>query len=782
MTALGVGDHAGALALARPHADLARASLPGSYSFALIHMNAGSFDEALRWFDLALAHAPSHAPSLLGRAALLHRGGDHVNALDTLTLLLRDAAGNVEALTLCGAVLCSLNRAGDALRIYDEALRQQPNHPPALAGRGLLLEEQGATEAALADFEAARLQTPGNIALHAYCGRLQQRLGRLPAALAAFEAAIRNGGATPDLFCAQGLLLQKLGRDAAALDVFDAGLARNPDCAELHCNRGNALHARGDVAEALAAFEAALRLQPSLAQAALNRATLLLQTGRIAAAIEACVAISGDPALASTFPAEVACLHGAALQLDGRAADALPLLEAALDCKPDYPEALLNRANVLQDLGHLDAALAGYDAALARRPAYPEALSGRGVALKELGRGDEAMAAFDAALAARPAFADARNNRAGLRLLRGDFLGGFADYESRWARSNATPKALESDLPTWRGEPLAGRGILVFDEQGLGDFVQFCRYLPMLVAAGADVTFLCRASMHWLVAGLAPTVRVVAAPPAEAGLHFQCALMSLPFAFGTRLATIPAVLPYLQAEADRIAHWAGRLGGDGVVEFEVLGSVGKMVLAADDVADLHFDVVDDVDEMENPRAVGAADRHVRLHVAQRVDGLGTVDFDVPADEVVHDDELAREFEAGRALVVEVDAVGGLEFGEVAFVDVVALALEVGAEVTALAGALVPVEAEPFQAVVDDLHGVDGVAGLVGVLDAQDELAAVVPREEPVEQGGARPADVQKAGGRRGETDADGCAHGTGTLNQKRRGCNRTRNLAADYAD
>ncbi len=170
--------------------------------------------------------------------------------------------------------------------------------------------------------------------------------------------------------------------------------------------------------------------------------------------------------------------------------------------------------------------------------------------------------------------------------------------------------------------------------------------------------------------------------------------------------------------------------------------------------DAHLDVVHDVDEMENPRAVGAADGHVGLHVAERVDGLRAVHLHAPADEVVHDDRLARQLEARRAFLVHVDRAGGLEFGEVALVNVVALALEIRAEVAADARTLVPVQAQPFQAVVDDLHGLDGVARLVGVLDAQDELAPGVPGVEPVEQGGARPADVQETGGRGGKTDAD----------------------------
>ena len=183
-----------------------------------------------------------------------------------------------------------------------------------------------------------------------------------------------------------------------------------------------------------------------------------------------------------------------------------------------------------------------------------------------------------------------------------------------------------------------------------------------------------------------------------------------------------------------------------LIKLDVLGRVGKMVLAADDVADPHLDVVHDVDEMENPRAVRAADRHVGLHVAERIDGLGAIHLHATANEVVHDDQLARELETGRSFVVHVTPARVLQSGEVAFVNVIALTLEVRPVVATFARAFVPIQPEPFQTVVNDLHGIDGVAGLVGVLDAQDKLAAVVPREQPVEQRRPRPADVQKAGG------------------------------------
>ena len=208
-------------------------------------------------------------------------------------------------------------------------------------------------------------------------------------------------------------------------------------------------------------------------------------------------------------------------------------------------------------------ALASYDTALALRPAYPEVLSSRGVALKELGRLDEARAAFDTALRLKPNYPDARNNRAGALLLAGDLVPGFAAFESRWERSNAPPKTLISPLPHWRGEPLEGRRILVWDEQGLGDLIQFCRYLPLLAARGAEVTLFGRKSMFRLLSTLPSPPHFVETAGAPEGFDYQCALMSLPFAFGTSLVSVPAQVPYLHAEAVRTAAWAQRIGRQG---------------------------------------------------------------------------------------------------------------------------------------------------------------------------------------------------------------------------
>ena len=185
------------------------------------------------------------------------------------------------------------------------------------------------------------------------------------------------------------------------------------------------------------------------------------------------------------------------------------------------------------------------------------------MALKELGRLGEALAAFDAALKLDPQSAHARNNKGAVQLLSEQFGEGWESYEFRWL-TNLTPKnKIELPIPEWKGGSIKGAKIVVFDEQGLGDTLQFSRYLLLLVEAGANVTFCCRRKMHRLLGQLSQPVQLIDAIEDAHGFDYQIALSSLPRAFGTRLGTIPAHVPYLGAEAGLVAAWGERIGGIG---------------------------------------------------------------------------------------------------------------------------------------------------------------------------------------------------------------------------
>ena len=207
-------------------------------------------------------------------------------------------------------------------------------------------------------------------------------------------------------------------------------------------------------------------------------------------------------------------------------------------------------------------ALAAFERARDLRPNGPLILFGCANALVELGRFDEALRRFDDCLRVQPDFADAYRNRGILKLLRGDLAGGWPDYEHR--RPPPGQREIRPDTaPDWEGQGLAGRSVLVSDATGLGDGIQFIRYLPMLAARGAGVAFLGNPRLFRLFAPLADRIRLLAAPPPGERFDYHCKLLSLPGLFDTRMDTIPCPVPYLQAEPARTARWADVLGTRG---------------------------------------------------------------------------------------------------------------------------------------------------------------------------------------------------------------------------
>ena len=282
-----------------------------------------------------------------------------------------------------------------------------------------------------------------------------------------------------------------------------------------------ALAAQGKLDLALASYDRALSLRPDSAEAISNRGTCLERLGRFE--------------------------------------EALAGYERALSSQPDFFDALYNRGNVLRALGRHAEAIASYDRALVLRPQHADARNNRGQALRELMRYDEALASYDAAVAAAPQHAMAHCNAAALRLLMGDFRRGWAEYEWRWKKASVVRFDRKFPQPVWRGEAIAGKTILIHSEQGLGDTIQFSRYVPLVAARGARVIFEVEPPLFGLMSGFANVAQVVPKGGALPPFDVHCPLLSLPLAFGTVLETIPAEPDYLRAPAPQAQHWQARL-------------------------------------------------------------------------------------------------------------------------------------------------------------------------------------------------------------------------------
>jgi len=356
-----------------------------------------------------------------------------------------------------------------------------------------------------------------------------------------------------------GVIQSRLGRSREALASYDRALAIKPDHVQVLSNRGAALWDLKRFEDALASFGKALAIAPDYVEALINRGVTLRELERFEDAL-----VSYDKALAIK-PDYAEALNGRGLTLQDleRFEDALVSYDKALAIKPDFAWALYNRGNTLRELTRLEDALVSYDKALAVRPDYTEVLINRGVTLQDLKRFDEAMANYDQAIALKPNNAGALLNRALCKLLLGHYQDGWRDYEWRLGTRGFLDKRPKINAATWEGEDLAGRRLIVFGEQGLGDTIQFARFLPQLVQRKAKVTFLTQAKLVRILRPLIGDIDVVSAIDDQDGFDFQCALMGLPLRFNTKLDTIPAKIPYLSVEPDRVARWKERIGAHG---------------------------------------------------------------------------------------------------------------------------------------------------------------------------------------------------------------------------
>jgi len=352
-------------------------------------------------------------------------------------------------------------------------------------------------------------------------GTIKAQLGRVGEAHRLLSAAVKLNPRAPQAWANLGQVLHALKRDRDALECFDKALALNPDDIGIVNNRADVLLSLGRTEEALAAFRQVLARVPQLPQARLS---------------------SG-------------IAHAALGALDEAVAD----FDRALTLAPGHPAAHFNRGIALYDLARYAEAVAAHDSALAAAPDHGGALLNRGRALAALNRFDDAIASYGKAQALRKDDADVHFMESLALLTLGDYRRGFEKYEWRWRRSGM-PEQKSRGRPLWRGDyPLARKTVLLHAEQGFGDTIQFARYVPVLAANGAKVVLEVQPELTALMARLEGAAAVIARGTAAPPFDVHCPLGSLPLAFKTEPATVPANIPYLSADDARLAKWSARI-------------------------------------------------------------------------------------------------------------------------------------------------------------------------------------------------------------------------------
>ncbi|MGB7976491.1 MAG: DUF6165 family protein [Roseiarcus sp.] len=378
----------------------------------------------------------------------------------------------------------------------------------------------------------------------------------MPNTLQTIRTMANDAQRGPEALYAAAVTRWRDQRRDEAIKFMDEALRLRPDFAEALCMGGYMLSECGKPDSAMRFYRRALELDASLVVAHVNLGKLLFGAGRFT---EALASFAAATRLAPHDP-DAWCSRAGALRELGRLEESVDAAGRALELRRDFPEAAINLGNALLKLDRGEEALDAYLRASEPGPCLAKALLGQGLALRSLGRLSEAMTAFDraSALGSREAVA----GKGCLMLTLGDFEQGLEGYEARWLAGKSLSEALGTRFETWKGPGRRDERVLVLNDHGLGDTIQFFRYLPLMAAAGVEPTFVCPPRLRRLLSSKAKA-QFTDAPPRGEPFDAQIAISSLPHAFGTRLETIPAAVPYLSAEPRLREMWFKRIGREG---------------------------------------------------------------------------------------------------------------------------------------------------------------------------------------------------------------------------
>ncbi|WP_250535004.1 tetratricopeptide repeat protein [Caballeronia sp. AZ10_KS36] len=503
------------------------------YHAAFSHYSNARFDDALALLAPMLARHPATSEVLNLAAMCAFRADRHELADAYWQRAMQEHPHDAGSYSNFASALTARGRLSEARALYRRAVELRPDFVEAHYNLANVLQKLGHNDEAEASFREALRLRPDFAEAHLNLAAFLAHARRLPEAEAAYRQALAARPGYAEAHNNLGNLLKDAGRFDEAVAHLKQAVAARPDWADAHFNLGNAYNARASLGEARSAYRNAVALRPDFAGALTNLGGVLDALG---------------------------CLK-----------DAEEAYRRVLAIEPDSADAHCNLANVIyRDVAlgrreRLPEAEASYRRALALRPGFGAALINLGNLLREdSARSAEAQALFREALRVDPESADARLNLATTLLRAGDFAEGWACFEARYDARLSQRSVLPPQVSyaQWRGEPLAGKSLLVVTEQGFGDSIQFIRYLPMLKAQrAAKLTVVCPPALAALLESADGTSQCIApdALPALPPHDYWCFLMSLPALAGTTLETIPRATPYLHADASRIEYWKRRL-------------------------------------------------------------------------------------------------------------------------------------------------------------------------------------------------------------------------------
>jgi len=491
-----------------------------------------------------------------------------------------------------------LGNPGLALRIGRRALEKDANNPALMAALAAALREEGSAEEAIACAKRALELRPADARLHELLGsllldtgsaqaalpqleewaRLQPRSPRALLALAEAHMALGNGGESSELaqraralqprdatlWLRLGELASKQGLAAQAELALRQAIELDRSSPGAWIRLGNLLRLGGRLDEAKACTEQAVALDDQSAAALIALARVLREQGNISAA----VALLEQALRLEPQGAQMLQLIGQSLRYDNKIKEAERRFREGLKVNPESIPLLVDLAQVLGDQMRYAEAFACIEKALAREPHEPLALAAKGILQDLTGEEAQGESLLRGALQAAPENVDIGHSLAILRLRHWHFEEGWQGFELRRRREHFVGRYRKFPFAEWQGEPLTGKTILVYPEQGLGDEIMYSSCIPELVARARHVAIECDHKLGALFARSFPLCTVTArlrtmandwVNHLEPRPDYQVPMGSLPLHFRRRVEDFPRHSGYLAPDERKTAAWKRRL-------------------------------------------------------------------------------------------------------------------------------------------------------------------------------------------------------------------------------
>jgi len=527
-----------------------------NYGFLLLQ--CGRPKEAAQVLEPLAQQYPSLAQAQLSLGNALLRLGKPEEALARFTLATQADPACFEAWFNLGLLMERQQRITEAKDAYQRCCHIKPGSREARFRLALMQEASGEFAQAAKNYLALADANPQNPALLLRLGNCFCRSGEQGRAVEVYARAAAMAPADPAPRINLGIALKKAKRFDEALAVFHEALRLPGDHAETWYNIGVVQYLLGKLESAIEAFAKAAEADPS-PRILYNLGTALKEAGRFQEAAEH---------LRETVrkePTNHQALNnlGLCYQELGNLEEAESCFRQALASQPGFAEAHSNLGNLLLDAERFDEAEAAYDLAIRHDPAFSKAWYNKGNCFQQQNRHRQAVAMYRKALEIDPGLVEAHWNLSHSLLLLGEYGEGFQEYLWRWKREKTVKPPLK--LPTWKGETAAEATLLVHTEQGLGDSIQFVRYLPLARERVGRIILAAEKALLPLFAGLAGADELL--PKGDIlAIQERCdlavGLLDLPSIFTRDAQEIPGQVPYLATDPHLAEALAEAVGED----------------------------------------------------------------------------------------------------------------------------------------------------------------------------------------------------------------------------